>query len=64
VYKVSHLKGGAVPPTDPVGLDPTKPGEATASAQQLLPGEIGADGWPKLELLQPYMKDIPYPSSD
>ena len=27
-----------MPPTDPVGLEPTKPGEATASVQQLLPG--------------------------
>jgi hypothetical protein len=27
-----------VPPTNPVGLAPTKPGEATASLQQLLPG--------------------------
>ena len=27
-----------MPPTNPVGLDPTKPGETTASAQQLLPG--------------------------
>jgi len=30
------IEGGAVPPTDPIGLDPTKPGEATASVQQLL----------------------------
>lgn len=30
--------GGEVPPTNPVGLDPTKPGETTASVQQFLPG--------------------------
>jgi len=44
VYEGSHLKGGEVPPTNPVGLDPTKPGETTASAQQLLPGCYSGTG--------------------
>ena len=59
------IKGGAVPPTDPVELDPTKPGEATASVQQLLPGCYSETGRiAEAGLLQPDMEDIPYPRLD
>jgi hypothetical protein len=64
-YKGSHSKEGAVPPTDPIGLDPTKPGEATASVQQLLPGCYSETGRiAGAGLLQPDMGDIPYPRLD
>ena len=39
-YRDPNLKGGAVPPTDPVGLEPTKPGEATAECNNSCPAAI------------------------
>ena len=54
-----------MPPTDPVELDPTKPGEATVSVQHLLPGCYSETGRiAEARLLQPDMEDIAYPRLD